>query len=218
MDDEILVIDEMVRDRIDERLHYWTAEVALPLAELALHTTASVPPKALSFWRINFSRVEWPVRIVASSDGEWKYEKISGRSEENWVWSSQYAVNMHRPEWWGYVQFRPTEEAASEDAIVALDPEWDVRFAAFQLYYAQHHFFGKHGNFAASVSELLPYYDLQEAAWCTDVVEIRVTPSSFTFRLSIANKTMKFHATISSDSYIRVEVQPSKFSFTLEVE
>ena len=32
-------------------------EIALPLADLALNTSARVPPRADDLWRINFSRV-----------------------------------------------------------------------------------------------------------------------------------------------------------------
>jgi hypothetical protein len=35
----------------------WFAVVALPLSGLIYNTTATLPPQ--SFWRINFSRVEW---------------------------------------------------------------------------------------------------------------------------------------------------------------
>ena len=52
-------------------------------------------------WRVNFSRVEWPLSVV---DGA--YRKPSrGSAEHNWVWSPQHVVDMHRPETWGYVQF-----------------------------------------------------------------------------------------------------------------
>ena len=40
----------------------WTVELAMPLAHLAFNTTAAVPPvPGQSFWRINFSRVEYHV-------------------------------------------------------------------------------------------------------------------------------------------------------------
>jgi hypothetical protein len=51
-------------------------------------------------WRMNFSRVEWQ---VAWKDGA--YEKIPGTREDNWVWTPQWAVDMHRPEHWGRVTF-----------------------------------------------------------------------------------------------------------------
>ena len=58
------------------------------------------PPKPGAEWRINFSRVEWQVRVVGG-----KYEKVPGLKEDNWVWSPQGVVNMHVPEKWGYVRF-----------------------------------------------------------------------------------------------------------------
>lgn len=42
----------------------WTVEIALPLADLAYNTTATVPPvPGSSYWRINFSRVEWHAKV-----------------------------------------------------------------------------------------------------------------------------------------------------------
>jgi hypothetical protein len=52
-------------------------------------------------WRINFSRVQWPVEI----DGR-AYRKPPKAREDNWVWSPQGAVNMHIPEKWGRVVFQ----------------------------------------------------------------------------------------------------------------
>jgi len=48
-------------------------------------------------WRIDFSRVEWLVDII---DG--KYRKIPRemRPEDNWVWSPQGVIDMHRPATW----------------------------------------------------------------------------------------------------------------------
>ena len=42
----------------------WSVEVALPLKGLAVNTTVNVPPKDGDFWRINFSRVQWAVKVV----------------------------------------------------------------------------------------------------------------------------------------------------------
>jgi hypothetical protein len=43
---------------------YWSVELALPLTKLAYNTSASLPPRNGTFWRINFSRVEWGVKVV----------------------------------------------------------------------------------------------------------------------------------------------------------
>ena len=46
---------------------HWTIEVALPLTKLAYNTTATAPPTHGTFWRINFSRVEWAVKVCVLS-------------------------------------------------------------------------------------------------------------------------------------------------------
>ncbi|MFM7057693.1 MAG: carbohydrate-binding family 9-like protein [Planctomycetota bacterium] len=57
-------------------------------------------------WRMNFSRVQWPVE----TDGE-RYQTPEGAREENWVWSPQGVVDMHRPATWGRVIFAGTPES-----------------------------------------------------------------------------------------------------------
>ena len=47
---------------------HWSAEVALPLAKLVEGTTASAPPADKAMWRINFSRVEWTVKVCVTQD------------------------------------------------------------------------------------------------------------------------------------------------------
>ena len=44
--------------------------------------------------------VEWQHQIVES-----EYRKVPDTPEDNWVWSPQGVIDMHRPERWGYVQF-----------------------------------------------------------------------------------------------------------------
>ncbi|KAG7401040.1 hypothetical protein PHYBOEH_003235 [Phytophthora boehmeriae] len=172
-----------------ERLHDWTVEIALPLAQLALHSKATVPPIANSFWRINFSRVEWPVRVITDSTGKQHYEKELGLSEENWVWSSQYAVDMHRPEWWGYLQFRPRGEAPPEsidtNKVVSLDPEWGVRYVSFQFYYAQHAFYNITGEYASTMDKLRPFFAFAEAFQCSMLFDIQASKDTFHARIGV---------------------------------
>jgi hypothetical protein len=40
----------------------WIAEIAFPLAAISLNNSNTLPPPEGSYWRINFSRVEWKVR------------------------------------------------------------------------------------------------------------------------------------------------------------
>ena len=80
---------------------YWSVEFALPWRSLAEAAATPAPPRHGDTWRINFSRVEWPVEIVGG-----KYSKPDKAVENNWVWSPQGAINMHLPSTWGYVTFQ----------------------------------------------------------------------------------------------------------------
>ena len=78
----------------------WSVEFAIPWKVLAEFAHRPVPPRDGDQWRVNFSRVEWRHEIV-----EGQYHKVPKGREDNWVWSPQGVVDMHRPERWGYVQF-----------------------------------------------------------------------------------------------------------------
>ena len=78
----------------------WSVEFALPWTSLAEAAHRPAPPHDGDVWRMNFSRVEWQTRIVSG-----RYEKVPGTKEDNWVWSPQGVIDMHRPERWGYVRF-----------------------------------------------------------------------------------------------------------------
>lgn len=78
----------------------WTVEIAMPWKVLAEYAHKAAPPNDGDEWRVNFSRVEWQHEIV---DG--KYRKVANTKEDNWVWSPQGVIDMHRPEMWGIVRF-----------------------------------------------------------------------------------------------------------------
>ncbi len=64
------------------------------------------PPHSGDTWRVNFSRVQWPLDIV---DGAYRRARLPTHDdphpEHNWVWSPQGEINMHIPERWGLVRF-----------------------------------------------------------------------------------------------------------------
>lgn len=124
----------------------WSVEFAMPWESLKEYANSSCPPRQGDQWRIDFSRVEWDIKIV---DG--KYVKIPNRPEHNWVWSPQGVIDMHRPETWGYVQFSTRKPGA--DSFVP-DPAWTVRERLIHVYYAQRDYQKVHGRFAESVAEL----------------------------------------------------------------
>ncbi len=92
----------------------WTAELAIPWRDLVSPTTSTLPgearspsaPTSGSAWKVNFSRVEWPLDIIENG-----YRRASLPSaaephpEANWVWSPQGVIDMHIPERWGVVRF-----------------------------------------------------------------------------------------------------------------
>ena len=86
-------------NRPGDRDRGWSVELALPWSSFVERSGKGLPNTGEE-WRMNFSRVEWQVRV---EDG--KYLKVPGTREDNWVWSPQGKVSMHIPENWGVVRF-----------------------------------------------------------------------------------------------------------------
>ena len=150
---------------------FWSVELALPLRKLAQLTAARLPLGGSMggpplFWRINFSRVEWGIKVVGD-----RYEKhpscrtcpVPGAAaEDNWVWSAQGAVAMHRPERWGFLQFADGPVNATR---AAPPDEWPVRACAAALYYAQREYAAAEGagRYASRVEQLWKHTPTPEA-------------------------------------------------------
>jgi len=131
----------------------WSVELALPWAVL-IKLQENPPgrrPTNGDTWRINFSRVEWLHEIVAGA-----YRKTPDRREDNWVWSPQGVIDMHRPERWGYLQFstRTAGSAEARDVRFRPDPTNAARDVLQRVYDAQHAFRKTHERFAATLREL----------------------------------------------------------------
>lgn len=124
--------------------NFWSVEIAIPWAGLARYTPVNVPPRDGEQWRMNFSRVAWQHVIEGNS-----YAKLPDTPENNWVWSPQGVVDMHRPERWGYVQF---SRAKPGEASFVADPSLPARDSLMAVYYAQKAFFQEHELWAAEPS------------------------------------------------------------------
>ncbi len=124
----------------------WSVELAFPWKALKEVARRDAPPKDGDQWRVNFSRVDWSMRVV---DG--RYQKVPGTKENNWVWSPQGVVNMHRPETWGYVQF-----STGRPGGVSFQP--DVTLPArrwlHRVYYAQREYRRAQKRWARTIQEL----------------------------------------------------------------
>jgi hypothetical protein len=124
----------------------WSVELAFPWAVLGEAAHRPAPPGAGDQWRVNFSRVEWRHEVVAG-----KYRKVDGKREDNWVWSPQGVINMHRPETWGYVQFSTARPGAT---VFRPDPAGPVRHLLHRIYYAQRGYRKQHDRWASTLRDL----------------------------------------------------------------
>ncbi len=123
-------IDGTLNDPSDQDLG-WTLEIAIPWVVI---TEAARPSRipGNSYWRINFSRVNWDYKIA-----EGRYERakdLTGKylPEYNWVWSQQEVVNMHEPERWGYVYFSTAHPDKPCD--FPIPPEEAVKRRMYAIY------------------------------------------------------------------------------------
>lgn len=145
----------------------WSVELAFPWPALGELAYLPAPPRDGDQWRVNFSRVEWQHEIA---DG--KYRKIPNTREDNWVWSPQGVINMHRPETWGYVQFTT---AADGQVAFRTDPAGPTRHALHAVYYAQQEHRANHGGWAATIQEL----GFENASQSLADIELHVAGSLF---------------------------------------
>ena len=125
----------------------WTVELAFPWSVLSEHARHAGPPTEGEQWRINFSRVEWQVVVTNGT-----CQKVPNTPEDNWVWSPQGVIDMHRPEMWARLQFtsRPATEAVSVPDI----PGKPARDLALEIYYAQLDFWHAHKAWATNFAVL----------------------------------------------------------------
>ncbi|MCL6475376.1 MAG: carbohydrate-binding family 9-like protein [Firmicutes bacterium] len=124
----------------------WSVEIAIPWKALAEYAGCPCPPREGDQWRVNFSRVEWKVVIENG-----RYRKVPNTPEDNWVWSPQGVIDMHRPETWGYVQFSTAKPGR---ARFRPDETFPARMELTRLYYAQKEFYEKHRRWANDLREL----------------------------------------------------------------
>jgi hypothetical protein len=143
-------------NQANDRDRGWTVELAFPWKVLQELWPLKRPPRDAEQWRVNFSRVEWQINIV-----EGRYQKVPKTPEDNWVWSPQGVVNMHRPETWGYVQF---STAVPGTAVFQPDVDAPIKRRLHEVYYAQAAYRKKHQRWATSLRELGPLFPPREGA------------------------------------------------------
>jgi hypothetical protein len=121
----------------------WSIEIAVPWKALAEQARRDAPPKAGDQWRMNFTRVETPLRVEGG-----RYRKIGGQPSQVSAWTPQYVMDIHRPETWGYVQFERTARPFVPDAA------WPARRWLHAAYYAEREFRKARGRWTTSLADL----------------------------------------------------------------
>ncbi len=138
-------IDGTINDPSDKD-RGWTLEIVWPWKGLKEIANVPVPPRDNDRWRMNFSRMEWQMKIA---DG--KYQKIGKEPDDIWVWSPQGVFDIHRPENWGYVQF-----SKGEPGKVAYkpDPSASTRKLLHEVYYAERRYRDTNSRYSSSFADL----------------------------------------------------------------
>ena len=111
---------------------------------LAAHAGRAGPPQVGEVWRVGLSRVEWQIEHAGGH-----YTKRPKTPEDNWTWTPQGVIDMHRPERWGRVQF-----AGAKGGRLRADGARPARDALQEIYYAQRAYRKTHGRWAAQLAEL----------------------------------------------------------------
>jgi ketosteroid isomerase-like protein len=154
----------------------WDLELAIPWSVLREFAHRPAPPRPGDQWRVNFSRVEWKHDVV---DG--KYQKVANSREDNWVWSPQGIIDMHRPERWGYVLFSADPPGTTQ--FVA-DPLLAGRDALMEVYHHQKSFFQQRRRWAGSLKEL--GIDPLTSRGLTQPLKLQSTAGGFEATLELA--------------------------------
>ena len=132
---------------------YWSVEIAIPLAPINRLSRKNAA-KHGTMWRINFSRVQWQHEL---DKGEYKRKRNPENTnqllrEDNWVWSPQSAIDMHRPEHWGYLYFSDNELRG--DTQIPLS-NWNTEYQLlFHLHRQQLSWRKQHGTFITNIADL----------------------------------------------------------------
>lgn len=126
----------------------WSLEIAIPWRAFDRPAgRPAVAPVAGERWRVGFSRVQWQTTVDAG-----RVVKVPNRPENNWVWSAQGIVDMHRPERWGSVVF--SAETSTAGIAPTPDPDQQIRDLLMEVYHRQRSHHGKHGDWAADLDAL----------------------------------------------------------------
>jgi hypothetical protein len=145
-----VAIDGTLNNAAD-RDRQWSVEMVIPFRDISLGNDVQVPAEG-SYWRINFSRVEWD---AAPTAGVYKKDVDPHTNrplpEHNWVWSPQGVINMHYPERWGYAWFTTRAPGTFQPTLPFSE---ELKKSLWLVYYKQQAYRQKHGRYATRLTAL----------------------------------------------------------------
>ena len=175
----------------------WSVEVVIPFETLAECDKARKPPVPGSFYRMNFSRVQWKVD-VADNQFVKRSDPATGRPlpEDNWVWAPTGVINIHYPELWAYVFFCGETSSGPEKAEAFVIPESEqVKWQLRKLYYAEQIHRDLHGCYTADVALLCDL--LREYSPCPENGRL---PEGFTCQAEVTSSFFELSAPVPGTS------------------
>lgn len=165
----------------------WSAEFFIPWSSVYQMMRGKQQPVAGEQIRMNFSRVEWPTEV---QDG--KYVKVPMKGEDkirehNWVWAPTGVINIHMPEYWGYVQISDKTAGTGETPFVN-HPREETKWLLRNLYYRQNQHAAAFGAYASVAADLKP----EEIMPAEQVARLRLytTPSLYEITLPASDGTL----------------------------
>jgi len=128
----------------------WTLEIAFPWQVLKECAPEGRKPKDGEQWRVNFSRVNWKMKV---KDGKYK-KKINPKTnkafpESNWVWSPQGVIAMHQPETWAFVEF---SEKVKGNLLPKKDLDYPLKMELMKVYNQQKQYYSKNFIYSNSLN------------------------------------------------------------------
>jgi hypothetical protein len=97
----------------------WAFGAAFPWTTLTQIGHSGTAPVIGDIHRFNLMKMFWPVQVVNGS-----YVKDESQSEKYWCFAPTHMLDIHRPYFWGYLQFAGTAESP-----VNPDSDWATKLA-----------------------------------------------------------------------------------------
>ncbi|MDY8138393.1 carbohydrate-binding family 9-like protein [Aquimarina sp. 2201CG5-10] len=130
----------------------WSIEMAIPFSVFKTSYYHKNIPKD-TFWRVNFSRVNWDFDLQNNKYVRKKDDKGKFKHEYNWVWSPIGVINMHQPEDWGYVYFSSKKIGEQDEFKIPKDEK--VKKLLYHFYRKQKEYYKKNNEWASTFQELI---------------------------------------------------------------